>query len=107
AAVAAYDDQPLDAAPAQHLGGARATFGLHERLAARGAQDGAAALDDVRHAARAELREVALDQPLVAAEDACHRDAVMRRGSDDGADGRVHAGSVAAAGEHADVSHRT
>jgi hypothetical protein len=60
-------------------------------------------LDDVRDRAAGELGEVALDESLVAAPDAGDGDALGERGTDHGADGGVHAGGVAAAGQDSDA----
>ena len=50
-----------------------------------------------------ERHEVAVDQSLPAAADADAFDAVCQRRAHNGADGRVHAGRVAAAGQNADT----
>ena len=103
AAVPADHDEAVDAVRPQPQGSLGAALRLVELVAAGRAQDGAATLDDVRHAAHAELLDVVVDQPLEAAVDARDAQAVVPGGAHHGADRGVHAGRVAAAGEHADV----
>src|SRR5690606_4748266 len=105
AAVPADDHQAVDAAPGQDLSAAGATGWLEEPLAAGGAQDSAAALDDVGDAARAQLDDVVVDQALVATVDARDSDAVMDGGAHHSSDGGVHARRVAAAGQYPDMGH--
>src|SRR5690606_2434220 len=95
----------VDATPSECLGGDGPTGRLVELFAAGGPQHGAAALADVRDAASAEFDDVVIEQALVAAADARHPDSVVHRGPHDCPDGRVHAWSVAAAGEYSDVRH--
>jgi hypothetical protein len=106
AAVAADDDEAVDAAGLEvqqrlvlHL--ARLELG-----AARAAEDGARALDDAADVAQAEGDDVVGDEARVAALDAEGLDAAVDRGAGDGADGRVHAGGVTAAREDSDLLHR-
>src|SRR5690606_4217199 len=105
AAVAADHDQALDAAAPQHGGGLRPARRVEELLGARRAEDRAAALDDVRDVPGVQLDDVVLDEALVPAVDARDAGAVVDRRADDGADGGVHAGRVAPAGEYGDVLH--
>ena len=74
-----------------------------ELVTAGGVQNGAAAVDDAADAGVVHLDDVAGDQALIAAADAHALDAPGVGAADHGADAGVHAGGVAAAGQHADT----
>ena len=76
-----------------------------EFLAAGGVEDRAAAVDDMCHAALVQTDNVAVDQTVPAAADAYDLDAAVNGGADNGTNGRIHTGGVAAAREHADALH--
>ena len=78
---------------------------LAELLAARAAEEGAAALDDAAHVARAQRLDGVVDQALKAVADAEHLHAPVEGAARDGADGGVHARGVAAARQDCDALH--
>ena len=93
----------------QHLaGGDRAGAALfgHEILAAGGVEDGAAPGDDVAHAGGVQLNKIAVDKSLPAAADADALDSTGYRCAHHGANRRVHARGIAAAGQYADAPDR-
>ena len=96
-AVAADDDKPLYSVTAQVFDALSPALGCLELGAASGAQDCAAALNDVGNASQSHFHERAVDKSAVTALDAhdfhAARNAVTHRR----ANGRVHAGRVAAA----------
>ncbi len=101
-AVAADDDEGVDAG-LDHVGiGLLAAFLGHERLGTGGLEDGAAALDGVGDGRGGELDELLVNQSLVAAHDADHIDIVVTGGAGDGTDGRVHAGCISSGSEDTD-----
>jgi hypothetical protein len=69
-AVSADGHQPLDARGLEHRHRLRAPREFHERLAARSAEEGAAALDHVADGAGGELDQVVFEQTRVAVADA-------------------------------------
>jgi len=104
-AVAADHHQRLDAARRELRASAVAGRLLAELRRARAAQHRAAPLDDAADIARGERRERVGEQPGVAVGDAEHLPAARERRARDRADRGVHAGRVAAAGEHRDARH--
>src|SRR6185312_13361075 len=74
---------------------------------ARGAEDRAAAREDPDGALVVELDGLVLEHAGPAAAEADELVAVAQAGTDGGADHRVQAGTVAAAGEHSDPCHRS
>ena len=106
-AVAADHHQPLEAAlqrVADHL---VAPLRRAHRLGAGGAEDRPARLEDAADVVPAERPDhlPAVDQPLVALVDPEDLHAPVERDAHHRAQGRVHPGRVAAAGEDADPSH--
>ena len=75
----------------------------HEFLAAGGVEHRAAAIDDVSDALFIQTDDVAVDQAVPAAADADDVNIHADGSTHDGTDGCVHAGGVAAAGQHADA----
>src|SRR6185503_14131070 len=95
-------DQAIDAAPGEVRACAIADLALVELLAARRAQDGAALAQDARDVGRHERRDRVVEQPAVAALDAEHLGALRAADERGGPDRRIHAGSVASAGQDPD-----
>ena len=89
-AVAADDDEAVDAAFAQDSAPFCWPSGVMKLLAARGLQNGASALDDVADAAKIHLANVVIKQALIAALYAEYFQSVKQRAADDGADRGVH-----------------
>ena len=110
-AVAADADQSLDAQIVQIAHGQLLNLQIVEVHAARGAQEGAAAVDFVRDAARGQnfkivvLVRAAHEHAVVAALEAHHRHVVMQRCANHRADGRVHARSISAGGQNTNSLH--
>ncbi len=104
-AVPADHHQPVDALLQQVAGGAPASLPLAEVLAAEGADDGAAPVQDAAHVRPGELTDAvaAVDHALEALVDRRDPGTPAQRGADDRADGGIHALRVAAAGEDAEV----
>ena len=100
--VAADGDDTVQSKQLAGVHGLLLSLGRHEFLAARGVEDRAAAVDDVRDALFVQTHDVAVDESVPAAPDADHLDAEMKRRAHDAADRRIHAGRVAAAGQNAD-----
>ncbi len=98
-AVAADDDQRINAEFAA-LGRTLvlALFGL-ELQAAGGVQDGAAGLDDVGNTAQVHFKALAVQQAVVAALNADHPISLVQTGTNHSAHCSIHAGGVAAAGQ--------
>ena len=109
-AVAADDDQCVDA----QLLAAGKTLGLAflrlELQAARGIQNRTAAVDDLRYAADVHFINFAVDQAVVTTLDAHHAVALADACTNNGTHSSVHARCVTAAGEHTDrfdfLSHK-
>ena len=72
-------------------------FGAELR-AAGGVEHGSAPVDDIRHAAQIHGDQITVDQAVVSAIDAEAFHTLAQRRADHGADPRVHARRVAAAG---------
>ncbi len=104
-AVAPNRHQPFDPSLSQLLRCHRPAFGVEELLAARGLDDGAAKLDDVRDGGRVHLLELASQHTLVATMDADHPPPFMDRRANYRAKAGVHAWSIPAAGEDTDGVH--
>ena len=77
----------------------------HEFRAAGGIEDGAATVDGVGHALLVQTDDVAVDQAVPAPADAVALHSVVQCGTYNRADAGVHAGGIAAAGQHADSSN--
>ena len=101
-AVAADDDDGVDAVAACHVVGQLAAFGGLELLAARRLEDGAAALDDVGDVLGVEVNDFVGDEAAVAAVNALDLETVENCGAGDRADGGVHSRRIASRGEDAD-----
>ena len=104
-ALAADGDDGVDAVAlhrALHL--LQAALDL-EGVDARGAQDGAAAVEDAGGRLPGEAEVVVLQQALPAVPQAHHLEAVLAGAADDGADDRVEAGAITPAGQDGDF-HR-
>ena len=104
-AVAADGDDRVDAEQLAHRDSLFASLDRHELVTARRIQDRAALREDMADVDALELHKIAGDQAVIAATDADALDAEVLSRAHDGADSRVHAGSVAAAGEYADSFH--
>ena len=104
-AVAADSDQAVDVEGAQHFGAVGPAFRRVELLAAEGAEEDAAALDDVADVVAVQDDELTVDEADVAVLDAQRLQAAMGAGADDGADAGVHAGRVAAARQDGNSLH--
>ena len=104
-AVPADHHQPVDALLQQVAGGAPPSLPLPEVLAAEGADDGAALVQDAAHVRPGELADAvaAVDHALEALVDRGHASAPAQRGADHRADGGVHALRVTAACENAQM----
>ncbi len=85
---------------------AQASGSLHP-FAARRSENRAAPVDYVSHRPGAKLHEVAIEQAGIATAYAYDFKAIRRTGSGDGANGRIHAWRIAAAGQHANPFHHT
>jgi hypothetical protein len=104
-AVAADDDQRVHA-PLPQLAHRLAAAGVRLELRAAGAaQHRAAALNDAAHVAGAHGREVAGDKAREAVANAQHVPTVLDPRAHHGANGGVHAGGIAPAGQNGDASH--
>ena len=101
-AVPADDDEAVDVAFLDGLVRLLSSFRGEEAWAACGLDDGAAVFDDVADGGGGEWFHVVVDEAFVAAFDAVDGVSEIQRGADDGAQGCVHAGGVAAAGEDTD-----
>ncbi len=99
-AVAADRHQRLDAGDLELAQRFLLHLGLGEIREARGSQEGAAALDDAAHVARAELAYVAAHQTLVGAPDAVCAQVERERRAHHRAHRGIHARGVAAGGQH-------
>ena len=99
-AVAADDDQTVNAAGTQNLHRLFLSLLGGEFLAAGGIQDGAAPVNDVADGAFLQLVHPVLHQSLVSVKNAVDGVALMQGGAHHAADGRIHAGGVAAAGKN-------
>ena len=99
AAVAADDDEALDAALLEVLIALAASLRRLELRAARRPEERAAALDDVADAAARELDNIVLEHTVIAVLDAIDLHALIERRAHDSARRRVHARAVAA-GRH-------
>ena len=103
--LAADEDDAIEFGRGYLLGGAGATvLRLNVRRASR-SEDGAAALQDVCDGSRAKSLEIAAHEAVKAVSDAPTADANGCRGTDDGANRRVHAGRITPASENAYLSH--
>ena len=103
-AVAAADHQALDAVRAQVLVTFLADGGIGGEFRQAGrAQHRAAAVDDVADIARQELLDLVLHQAQVPVADAEDLHVKVQRRAHHRADGRVHAGRVAAGGQNRDL----
>ena len=101
-AVAADGDDPVQP---QQLAGRCGLFLALQRaefVAAGSVEHGAAAVDDMRNVVILQDGKISVDQAVVAAADADALNAHIRAGADDRADGRVHAGRIAAGSQHTD-----
>ena len=101
-AVAADGD---DAVKAQQLAGGHRlalAFLCAEFLASGGIEHGTAAGDDVRNAVLLQPDDIAADQAVPAAPDTDALDPAVIGAADNSTDRCIHAGSVAAGGQHAD-----
>jgi hypothetical protein len=96
-AVAADDDQRVDAARGEIRERPRASVGFPELGAARAAEDRAAVLDDPADVARGQALHGARYQPGEAVAHAEHFPALGQRGAGHRAHRRVHSGSITAA----------
>ena len=110
-AVAANDNQCVDAqffAAGKALG--LAFLGLELQAACR-IEDRAAAVDDLRYAADVHFVNFAIDQAVVATLDTHHAVTFADASANDCANGGIHAGGVTAAGQNTDgfnfLSHKT
>ena len=95
-----------DALQAQQLTGGHGPIlsGLgHELLAPGGVEHGAAPTAQPAHALEIQGHEVAVDEAVIAPPDTDTLDPHVQGRADHRPDGRVHAGGVSAAGEHADA----
>ena len=104
-AVAADGDDAVDA---RVLAGADRLLDAlvrGELLAAGGVEDGAAPVGKAVDGTGVHLEGVPLDEAVVAPVDTHGGNALLKTGADRGADGRVHAGRVAAAGQDTDTSY--
>ena len=105
AAVAADDDQRVNAQLAQVFCGLPPYFGLLEFHAAGSAQEGAALIGNIQHRFQIKGANIVLgilaqaQQAVIAALDAHELDAVHSGAAGDAHDGCVHSGAVAAAGQ--------
>ena len=77
----------------------------HKFLAAGRVQHGTAAAGNVTNAFKIQLHKVAVDQAVVAAANADDFNAQVQGHTNNGADGSVHAGGIAAAGQYADAAY--
>ncbi len=104
-AVAADDDEPVDAVGEQVRRRALAAEAVAEVLGAEGADDRTAAMQDAADVLPAELADAgaAVDHALVALVDRVDLGAESHRCADDRADRRVHPLRVAAAGQDPDA----
>ena len=101
-AVAADDDDAVDAVLAADVRRFGLDLGLLELKASGRAEDGAAALDDIGHVHGLHLEDLLVEQALVASHDALDLDSVGQCFTHHRTDGGIHSGSVSAAGQHAD-----
>ncbi len=102
-AVAADDDEPVDAAGAEvGQGGLLAVLGA-EPVGPGRLEDGPAEADDVGDGAVFEGDEVAVHEPLVAAQDALDQEPLGHGRADDGPDRGVDAGAIP--GQNGDLGH--
>ena len=103
-AVAADDHQPVDAARARGCSRPRARTASSLNSGSRALpRNVPPRCQDAADVAGAERLDLPLDQAGVAVADAEHLPALVEAGADDGADGGVHAGRIAAAGQHSDL----
>ena len=101
--VAADGDDAVESEQLAGVGGLLLPLLRAEFLAAGGIEHSPAAVDDAAHAPGIERQNIAVNQSVPAAADADALDPETGGGARHGADGRVHAGGVAAGGEHADA----
>ena len=100
-AVAANHNKGIDAVTFQRVVGQLAAFGSLELLATCGFEDGAAALDDVGYVGGGEILNLIGHQTAIAAVNTLYLESAEDAGTCHGADGGIHARSVAAGGEDA------
>ena len=108
-AVAADDDDALDAHVADVLGGLLLHLRPQELEAARGAQVGAGLVGDVQNGVKVQFGHAVLldvERAVVAALDAHQGHAVVARSLGYGHDGCIHARGVAAGGQNANSTHK-
>ena len=100
-AIAADNDQRINAQLAALFSALILTFlGLELQAACR-IQNGAASRDDVRNAAQVHFKALAVQQAIVAALNADHTEALVQAGAYHSAHSSVHAGSITTACKHA------
>ena len=106
AAVAADDDQAIDAVQDQVAGGFAAALPRAELRAAGGADHRAALLEDAAHRRPVHLADVlaTVDHALVAFVDRVDVQVALEGGAHDGAHGGVHPWGIATAGQDADAA---
>jgi hypothetical protein len=100
---------PVDPSLHEVAGGALPPLPLAEVVAAGGADDRAAEMEDASDVLAVERldRLAAVDETLVALVDRVCRDPEMDRGAHDRPDRGVHAAGIAAAGEHGEAARST
>ena len=96
-AVAADDHHTVDAVLFADFRRLALAFLRHHLHAARRIEDGAAAVDDVRDAARIHVDKLLIEQTGVTSHNALYLHAVVQRGANHRADCRIHTGGIAAA----------
>jgi len=101
-AVAADDDEGVDAVGGEDVGGAAAAFFVVKSFAAGGLEDGAAFFEDAAEGAGVEFDVVFIEDALVAVVESEDADVLAMGGFGGGADGGVHSGRIAAGGEDAE-----
>ena len=104
-AIAAHSDNAFQ--PQQLTGRNRLllAFLRREFVAARRIENGAAPIDSVGHALFIQAHDVAGDQTVPASANAVALQAMIQRGTYNCADAGVHAGGIAAAGQHTDSTN--
>ncbi len=99
-AVAADNNQSVNAMLAADVGSCLLAFLRPHLLAARCPEHRAAPLDDIRHAVLIHIDNLLLEESGVAAFNPLYRKAVLNGSSHTGTNGRVHTGCIAAAGKY-------
>lgn len=103
--VAADDDKPLDPVSGQRIHRLLLPLAGEHFQTARRPEHGAAPLHDIGDAAHLHGHEIVLNQPRITALDTVDLQAEIDGRPDHRADGRIHAGRVAAARQQADSFH--